>query len=78
MEVYNSFLFSTFRDKGYKLLNLVISPDFKYEFPVETNFYVKQINKNDNINIIIKKIIMNQILIEIIIMQLIIKKKINN
>ena len=50
MEVYNNFLFSTFRDKGDKLFDLLISPDFKYEFPVETNFYVKQINKNENVN----------------------------
>ena len=51
IEVYNNFLFSTFRDKGDKLFDLLISPDFKYEFPVETNFYVKQINnpeKNEN------------------------------
>ena len=48
IEVYNNFLFSTFRDKGDKLFDLLISPDFKYEFPVETNFYVKQINKSEN------------------------------
>ena len=47
IEVYNNFLFSTFRDKGDKLFDLLISPDFKYEFPVETNFYVKQINNNE-------------------------------
>ena len=48
IEVYNNFLFSTFRDKGDKLFDLLISSDFKYEFPVETNFYVKQINKSEN------------------------------
>ena len=50
VEVYNNFLFSTFRDKGDKLFDLLISPDFKYEFPIETNFYIKQINKSENGN----------------------------
>ena len=48
VEVYNNFLFSTFRDKGDKLFDLLISPEFKYEFPVETNFYIKQINNSEN------------------------------
>ena len=53
VEVFNKFLFTTLRENGEKLFDLLISKNFTYNFPIETNFYMKELKSNtinDNTN----------------------------
>jgi hypothetical protein len=50
VEIYNKFLFVTFRDNKEKLFDLLINNRFEYSFPVETNFNIKNISKQTNTN----------------------------
>lgn len=49
--VFNKFLFEPIKDesdaKKEQLFDLLISSHFKYDFPIETNFYVKTLNPNN-------------------------------
>ena len=45
VEIFNKFLFTTLGED--KLFDLLISSHFKYNFPIETNFYTKSLEKKD-------------------------------